>query len=139
MKTLPHGTQDNILEKILLIPSCQNSAKVWPLMNLHIMVTGPCILLKISSLIRKLCLLRPHHRVLKRKECRWEGLFKTLSTPYSHICQHPTFPGPPAQNNFRIVTSDIALGDDNLPDVNIDELFDDMYEESRIVSTQKMQ
>lgn len=35
MKTLPHGTQDNILEKILLIPSCQNSAKVWPLMNLH--------------------------------------------------------------------------------------------------------
>lgn len=29
--------------------------------------------------------------------------------------------------------SDIVLGDDNLFDVNIDEFFDDMYEELRIV------
>lgn len=62
----------------------------------------------------------------------------TVNTVQPYLPASP-FPGPPAQNNFRIVTSDIALGDDNLPDVNIDELFDDMYEESRIVSTQKMQ
>lgn len=59
----------------------------------------------------------------------------TVNTVQPYL-QHPTFPGPLAQNNFRIVMSDIALGDDNLPDVNIDELFDDMtYEESIIVST----
>lgn len=33
--------------------------------------------------------------------------------------------------------SDIVLGDDNLFDVNIDEFFDDMYEELRIVFIKK--
>ncbi|XP_062603966.1 uncharacterized protein LOC134265768 [Saccostrea cucullata] len=118
--------------------------------NHSIRVTGTSILFKNNFVDSQIMSVTGHksvnslavyHRVSEHEKLQMSrAIQNTVNTEQPCLPAPPIIPmlpAPPTQNDLSIVSSDTASGGDNLQlqGVNIDDLFDDMYEERSQISS----